>query len=84
MRMKKHVFTITAIVIMSSLSYAAVSDQSAKLESLRRTVESGQGTLAEKEYLNAFPATFETFRKIFYGNENNLDELYQTHSEHLD
>jgi len=82
MRMK-YIFSIISILTLISASYAAVSIESTKLENLRQAVENGQGTLAEKEYLNAFPATFEKFKKTFNGNEDNLDELYSTHFEHL-
>jgi len=81
MKMKEHIVGILTVLMFFSASYAAVSEQSARLESLRKAVENNKGPEAEKEYLNAFPTTFEKFKQMFYGN--NLDELYDTHSDHL-
>lgn len=75
--------TRTALVLLlaCSASLASVSPQSAQLEQLRKDVEANPSPAIEVRYLETFPASFESFRKTFYGAD--LDELYPTHTEHL-
>jgi hypothetical protein len=75
----------TAILIVILALTAAAQDlaspRDAKLEDLRKAIETNPTNSDKLKYLKLFPRTCGSFRTTFYGS--NLNELYPTYEQHL-
>jgi len=71
------------LVLQFCFLHAKVSEKSASLERLRLEYAEKKSPEVAKKYLKKFPKSYGGFRKIFYGEHYELDELYPTHLKHL-
>lgn len=72
------------MTLLGATGYATLSEQSARLESLRKAIELKPNDLKlESEYLNDFPSSYKSFTDVFYGQGDQFDELYSVYLQHM-
>lgn len=70
-------------VVAVAPAFSVVSSDSARLEALRLSVEKDHDPDVERRYLDSFPSDYQTFRRMFMGNNDDFDELMDRTEAHL-